>query len=883
MRAVPVRSTRSLGSARGVAAGGGTCQTSVLLNAVPLESTVTELLETLRDALVDRYAVERVLGHGGMATVFLAEDLKHRRRVAIKVLNPELSAAIGADRFLREIEIAARLQHPHILPLYDSGEAAGYLYYVMPFVEGESLRDRLNREKQLTQEDIIKITAEVASALGYAHSRDIVHRDIKPENIMLSGGSAVVADFGIARAASAVEQQQLTQTGTVIGTPAYMSPEQGTGSDIDGRSDQYSLACVVYEMLVGQPPFTGPNVQAIIARHSMASVEPPSIVRDTIPDTMEAALLRALSKVPADRFPTIILFAEALGTPSSVTASMRRASPSGAARVARPSVTVSLPVPASWRTLLGWGIPILVLGLAGWFALGQWLDRRAQPKAPGPDPRRIAILYLDDRSPDHSLTYLADGLTESLIYELGQVGSLNVISRYGVAPYRNTTVSPDSLARALKVGTLVQGTVAESGDRLRVTVDMINTADGSVQSSGPLERQREDVFGLQDALTQQVSEFLRRRLGQVVEQIETRAGTSNAGAWELVQRAEADQGRVDSLLGRGDTAAARRALVRADSQLARASAMDRRWAAPVINRGWVAYEQRKIVGWAKGPASEWTRRGLGFAEQALRVHPGDPEALRLRGTMRYVRFLLALDPYPLTSAQLLDSAEADLRAGADSTNPNRASAWSLLSHLEGRKSDPAAGKLAALKAYEADPYLTDANEVLYRLFSNSHDLEDGAGAERWCREGARRFPKDPYFTECQFEVMGIPGQRVDVPKAWHVLEQDVALWPPNARDFRRRRDQLLVALALVNAGLKDSADHVASRARTNDATVDPNRELQYFEAAVRNRLGDRAEALRLLQLYLAVNPQDRTSLANDQSWWWQGLHEDPRFKRLVQQ
>jgi tetratricopeptide (TPR) repeat protein len=389
------------------------------------------------------------------------------------------------------------------------------------------------------------------------------------------------------------------------------------------------------------------------------------------------------------------------------------------------------------------------------------------------------------------------------------------------------------------------------------------------------------VFGLQDALTNQVSQFLRKRVGQVVQQLETKAGTSNAAAWELVQRAQNAKEAADSLVSAGDTAGAKRVLARADSQLARAAEMDTKWALPVVNRGWVAYEQRKIVGWEKGPASGWTSRGLQFADQALKVRPGDPEALRLRGTMRYVRYLLALDPYPLTPAQLLDSAEADLRAGADSTNPNSASAWSLLSHLEGRKADPAAGKLAALKAYETDPYLSDANEVLYRLFSMSVDLADGAGADRWCREGGRRFPKDPYFTECQFELMGIPGQPVDVPKAWRVLEEDVSLWPPNARDFRRRRDELLVGFALVNAGLKDSADHVASRARTSDATIDPNRELVYIEAALRNRLGDRDEALRLLQLYLAVNPQDATSLASDPSWWWQGLHDDPRFKRLV--
>ncbi len=248
-----------------------------------LGAVVSDLLESLRETLADRYAIERELGRGGMATVYLAEDRKHRRPVAIKVLHPELAAALGAERFLREIEIAARLQHPHILPLYDSGSAGGQLYYVMPYVEGESLRDRLSREQQLPLEDALRIATEVAGALAYAHSHGIVHRDIKPENIMLSGGTAVVADFGIAHAVTAAgEEHDLTQTGTIIGTPAYMSPEQATGSaELDGRSDEYSLACVVYEMVVGEPPFTGPTAQAIIARHSLDMVSPPSIVRAT--------------------------------------------------------------------------------------------------------------------------------------------------------------------------------------------------------------------------------------------------------------------------------------------------------------------------------------------------------------------------------------------------------------------------------------------------------------------------------------------------------------------------------------------------------------------------------------------------------------------------
>src|SRR5256884_4459094 len=258
-----------------------------------------DLLAILRDALADRYAVERELGRGGMATVFLAEDLKHRRPVAIKVLHPELAAALGTERFLREIEIASWLQHPHILSLYDSGAAAGSLYYVMPYVEGESLRGRLEREKMLPLPEALRIASEVASALTYAHSHRVIHRDIKPENILLMGETAVVADFGIARAITAAGDTRLTQTGTVIGTPTYMSPEQAMGAqDIDGRSDQYSLGCVVYEMLTGEPPFSGSTAQAVMARHSLDAVSPPSIVRETIPEGVEEAAPRGPPQVP---------------------------------------------------------------------------------------------------------------------------------------------------------------------------------------------------------------------------------------------------------------------------------------------------------------------------------------------------------------------------------------------------------------------------------------------------------------------------------------------------------------------------------------------------------------------------------------------------------
>jgi Tol biopolymer transport system component/tRNA A-37 threonylcarbamoyl transferase component Bud32 len=272
----------------------------------------------LTAALGGRYRVERELGAGGMATVYLADDVRHGRRVAIKVVRPELAAALGSERFLREITMTASLRHPHIVPLYDSGGGDGTLYYIMPFVEGESLRERLRREKQLPVEDALRIAGEVADALSYAHGRGIIHRDIKPENILLESGHAVVADFGIAQAIDVAGGERLTQTGVAIGTPAYMSPEQVAGEkNLDARSDVYALACVLYEMLAGQPPFTGPTAESVIHQHLLAA--PPAVtqLRPAVSASVVSALQRALSKAPADRFPSVSQFAEALARDSA--------------------------------------------------------------------------------------------------------------------------------------------------------------------------------------------------------------------------------------------------------------------------------------------------------------------------------------------------------------------------------------------------------------------------------------------------------------------------------------------------------------------------------------------------------------------------------------
>jgi tetratricopeptide (TPR) repeat protein len=331
-------------------------------------------VDRLRAALADRYELDCEIGHGGMAHVYRAHDRQHGRDVAIKVLRPELAAALGSERFLREIHLEARLQHPHILPLYDSGTADGFLYYVMPYVEGETLRERIRREKQLPLADALRITKEVGEALSYAHEHGVIHRDIKPANILLSGEHALVADFGIAKAISAADEEALTGTGIAVGTPEYMSPEQGSGDHgVDRRSDVYALGCVLYEMLAGQPPFTGRTAQSVLARHRHES--PPSllVVRPALHPEIEAVVERALAKVPADRFATVAAFSQALEAPS----------------VSRPRTRSETPRAPKWRRAA------VAAALAALVGVGVW--RLAVGGSERTDPNKVMVFPLIDR------------------------------------------------------------------------------------------------------------------------------------------------------------------------------------------------------------------------------------------------------------------------------------------------------------------------------------------------------------------------------------------------------------------------------------------------------------------------------------------------------
>ena len=453
---------------------------------------MAEPLERLRSALSDRYTIERELGSGGMATVYLARDLKHERQVAVKVLHPQLAAVLGAERFLREIRVTARLNHPHILPLLDSGDAGGFLYYVMPFARGESLRDRLDRERQLPVEEALTIAREVADALSYAHSQEVIHRDIKPENILVENGHAVVVDFGIARAINSAGGDQLTGTGVAIGTTAYMSPEQAAGSnELDARSDLYSLGCVLFEMLAGKPPFTGATVASVVHQH--LSAVPPAVasLRPTVPEWVAAAVTRSLAKTPADRFSSAALFGQALTRQSSSEAPV--AASTSLTRSARPIKRLAL---------------LAVLGAVA--VVAAILVFRAGPEAPvasGPaHPRTaIAVLPLQNLSAEPQHAYFAGGLHDELLTQLSKVAALKVISRTSVMGYAGPNIPPlKQIASELGVGSVVEASVQVVGNRLRVTVQLIDAATDAHLWADHYDRTLDDAFAIQSEVAQQI-------------------------------------------------------------------------------------------------------------------------------------------------------------------------------------------------------------------------------------------------------------------------------------------------------------------------------------------------------------------------------------------
>jgi serine/threonine-protein kinase len=405
-------------------------------------------MEQLSRVLGDRYEVQREIGRGGMATVYLANDRKHQRQVAVKVLRPELELG-GPDRFVREVGIAAQLSHPHILALYDSGSADGVLFYVMPFIKGESLRQRLDRERQLPVDVAVGIARQVAFALGYAHAQGVIHRDIKPENILLHEGEPMIADFGIALAMAAASGARLTESGLAVGTPEYMSPEQAFGEqDPDGRSDVYSLASVLFELLAGEPPYTGPTAMSVLTKRSVDPVPSVRRLRATVPAGIEKVLMRALAKSPADRFPSAAAFAEALSAPG----------------------------------------------------------------AAGPSSPVVAVLPFLNLSPDPDNEYFVDGITEDVIIHLSKVRTLDVISRSSVMPFKRRTQGLREIAATLNAGSVLDGSVRRAGNRVRIVAQLIDAATEQHLWGETYDRELTDIFAIQTDVALQIVAALRAEL-----------------------------------------------------------------------------------------------------------------------------------------------------------------------------------------------------------------------------------------------------------------------------------------------------------------------------------------------------------------------------------
>ncbi len=439
----------------------------------------------LRESLAQSYVVDRELGRGGMATVYLAQDTKHDRVVALKVLHPDLAASLGPERFLREIRLAARLNHPHILPLFDSGDADGMLYYVMPYVEGESLRERLDREQQLAVEEAVHHGRAIASALDYAHRQNIVHRDIKPENVMIYEGEAMVMDFGIAKAVSAVGSETLTQTGMMVGTPAYVSPEQAAGeTNLDGRSDQYSLACVVYEMLCGERPFSGTSPQSIMAKRFSETAAPLRTLRSAIPENVERAVSRAMQVEASDRFSSSAMFGQALAS-------------------------ASLATPTESQTL---------------------------PKTAVSAAKSVAVLPFANMSNDPENEYFTDGMADEIINALTKVQALRVASRTSSFAFKGKHEDIGEIGKKLKVSTILEGSVRKMGNKLRISAQLVNVADGSNLWSERYDREMEDVFAIQDDISQAIVKALKVILSEGERKQIEKARAENVQAYDYYLR-----------------------------------------------------------------------------------------------------------------------------------------------------------------------------------------------------------------------------------------------------------------------------------------------------------------------------------------------------------
>jgi len=679
---------------------------------------MTQVLDRLQTALADRYQLDRELGQGGMATVYLARDLRHERQVAIKVLHPELGAVLGSERFLSEIKTTANLQHPNILQLFDSGAANGLLYYVMPFVAGETLRGRMIRERQLPVDEAVTIARGIAAALDYAHRRGVIHRDVKPENILLQDGQPLVADFGIARAATGGGDSRLTRPGISMGTPLYMSPEQAAGDpDLDGRSDLYSLGCVAYEMLAGEPPFNGPSSDAILVQRFTKPAPRISSIRAGISQGIDRALQRAMARDPSDRFATTKDFAAALVAP---------------------------------------------------------------PPAAGPIEKSIAVLPFTCMSPEADTEYFGDGIAEEIINALTQLPDLKVAARTSSFSFKGKEEDLRIIADKLGVGTVLEGSFRRAGSRIRVTAQLIEAASGYHLWSERYDRELTDIFAIQDEIANSIASKLRVTLESGAREPLVKPGTANVEAYDLYLKGRSAMRHRGGELSRAvewfeRALALDPGFALAHAGLTQALSLSAFWGLSrsdeVRDRALAAAERalahhpdlpeaQHAVGFT-ALLFEYDREKAGSAwERAIALDPSNPDSHILRGVfdLTYVR-------------QDAAAAERELRTAIEQ-DPESSYAYTSMavSLTFGHRADQ--GLPFAERAIELDPNSLYAHWVRLLTLALLGRIEDVLTSSRTL---STRFGRHPWILMAISIASGVAGDPEIAEAAYHELKGRAAL------------------------------------------------------------------------------------------------------------
>jgi len=781
------------------------------------------LLDRVARALDGRYRFERELGRGGMATVYLALDLKLRREVAIKVLPPRVHDSLGPDRFQREVQLVAQLSHPHIVPLFEAGEADGILFYAMGYVAGESLATRLAREGPLPLEEALRITADVGDALTYAHERDIVHRDIKPGNILLTRQHALVADFGIAKHVAAASGGSLTATGIAVGTAEYMSPEQAAGdARIDARTDVYGLAAVLYEMLTGEPPFTGRSVQAIIARVMAEVPRPVRTIRRGIPSYVEHALLTGLAKSAADRPATVRSFLDALRP--------RNRRPMSARRVGAASA--------------------VILGIA---ALGGWLVWHARGRDTTGD-LSVGVLYFDNLSPDSSDAYLADGLTEEIASRLGDVRRLQVkqVSREGARRLRET--APDyriTIGREMAVRHIVEGSVRRAAGRVRVVARLVDAKTGFRSWGQTYERPAEDLLSLEDDVAKEVATAIAGELAPGEQSALSDRPTASPDAYEHFLR--------------GNYYLAKRSasgLSRSIEEYEEAGALDPRFSRALARVAY-AYGLSVRYGWLlPGLSRDSTlQRAAAISRRAIQQ-----DSTLSDGWMAWGYALSLLEPRDFQPSFVAFERALVL----DPRNSEALGAYGGNLRVVGRDS---AARAAAQRSLTIDPAraVTLHSLALLEFYHRRND-----DARRWVDSSLRVNPEFflAYLTRARMRLMrrDTAGARADAEAALRLGSADSTLGESllvmietqsgDTAAARTRLRHMKAALPGVIARLHE---------RAGEEGVLP--------AAALLSVGDRAGALTFLE---GIEPKGLRFWYGLRAPEFDPLRSEPRFERLVQ-